>query len=220
MAVSDWSTTASSNLTVGSENIAENCPPGNLNNAIREVMAQTRGVLTDAAISVIAQATVAEIRTALGVPASSAPVTALGTVTPAANKLPYFTSGSAAAVTDLTAFARTLLDDTDAAAARTTIGAVGLDAISLGNPGYVRLKVGASIFMIAWGTATASANGYTTVNYATPFPTASFAVISGGIASPAAQDNGPVVTSCSTTSFAMYSAADIAVTTFYIAVGY
>lgn len=35
-----WSTTANSNTDVGGINIAEGCPPSNINNAIREIMAQ------------------------------------------------------------------------------------------------------------------------------------------------------------------------------------
>lgn len=42
MAVSDYSTTPASNTTVGGINIAENCPPGNMNNAVRQIMADIR----------------------------------------------------------------------------------------------------------------------------------------------------------------------------------
>ena len=42
VAVTDWSTTPASNTTVDGISIAEACPPANINNAIRSVMAGVR----------------------------------------------------------------------------------------------------------------------------------------------------------------------------------
>jgi hypothetical protein len=42
MAVTDWSTNPASNTAIDGINIAEGCPPGNLNNAVRSMMANVR----------------------------------------------------------------------------------------------------------------------------------------------------------------------------------
>jgi hypothetical protein len=51
-----------------------------------------------------------------------APLSTINGLTPAADRLPYYTGASSAALATLTSYARTLLDDADAATARTTLG--------------------------------------------------------------------------------------------------
>lgn len=53
---------------------------------------------------------------------SGVSLNALLTVTPAADTVPYFTSSSVASVTTLSSYGRTLIDDTDATTARSTLG--------------------------------------------------------------------------------------------------
>lgn len=67
MAFSDWSTTAADNTSVGGISIAENCPPSNLNNAEREIMAELRAAFSAVLDAFFAAPDLASARTALAV---------------------------------------------------------------------------------------------------------------------------------------------------------
>lgn len=207
MAVSDWSTDPAQNTTVGPVNIAENCPAANMNNMGREIMAQIKAWADGLGDSYQVK---------------DATLTAFAALTFAANKMLYATGADTFATADLTPFARTILDDANATAACLTLGAVRVAALSLANPGYIRFQVEASQYIqIAWGSFTAAGNGYTSPNYATEFPNASFPVCSGtGEISGTAQDNGPAVTSASRFGFTAWNATNSPCTTWYVAVGY
>lgn len=79
------------------------------------IAVNARGHLTSVLTSAIAAAWAA----LTGVPAA---ITALASLTPAADKLGYFTSGTTAALADLTSYGRSLIAAVDAAAARTVLG--------------------------------------------------------------------------------------------------
>ena len=63
------------------------------------------------------------------------PSEAIAGLTASANKIAYFTGSNTALTTDLTAFGRSLIDDADAAAARTTLGIVGAQGLTTINFG-------------------------------------------------------------------------------------
>lgn len=77
-------------------------------------------------------------------------LTALAALATAADKMIYATGADAFATATLTAFARTLLDDADAAAARTTLGAAPLASPALtGTPTAPTAAVGSNTAQLA-----------------------------------------------------------------------
>lgn len=215
MPFSDYSTTAGSNSTASGVNIAEGCPPSNVNNAIRAVMADLRTAINPVMDSFLASTSLTQARTALGVSGGSTSNNNFAALTNSANKLPYMTGSDNWALATLTSFARTLLDDGDAATARTTLGVIGVTASSFtASGGYVKFSISGTTFTVQWVDGTANGETSTSVNYPTAFSSWSRAVCTGGTASPTAEQNNPFVQSTSTTAATLYNSREdtIAVT--------
>lgn len=101
-------------------------------------------------------------------------LTALAGITTAADKLIYATGSNTFSTTPLTPFARTILDDADAAAVCTTLGAVKTSDYatkSLMPNGHQRLPSG---MILQWGTTASTINmdGSVTSTFSTAFPNA------------------------------------------------
>lgn len=182
---------------------------GNVDNAIRKLMADL------AAWYATAQPLIAQISSKQG---SSAILNALVGAGAASDRLPYYTGSDSAALATITSFARTLLDDADATAARTTLGAINATDVSLSNPGHLRITIpGVGPFQICWGYNNFSP-GTTSVSYSLAFPTASFPVMSA--AAIVTQNNNPGSSSSSTTGFTAYSSLTGSIGGWWIAAGY
>lgn len=106
-------------------NVAENCPPGGLNNAIRQIMADIRVLFSDYWINVFAGSSPADVRDRLGVADKSAAANALVGLTPAANKIAYYTGTATAAMADISATGRAIIGGADQAASRAAMAAAG-----------------------------------------------------------------------------------------------
>lgn len=172
MAVEDYSTTAGSNTSIGAISIAEGWSPADVNNALRQLMAD---------IATWRDGAIADIGGAADYQPLDATLTALAGVTTAANKVIYATGADTFSTTDLTAFGRTLLSLASYSALRSGLGAVTVTASSLSNPGYFTLDIGGTSLIINWGTGSIAGNtSGTTVSYAQSYSSFSIPVVNGG----------------------------------------
>ena len=84
--------------------------------------------ITDFAYTILDDTGGAAVCTTISAQPVDATLTALAGLSTSANQVPYSTGSDAFSMASLTAFARTLLDDADASAARATLGVQALDA--------------------------------------------------------------------------------------------
>jgi hypothetical protein len=222
MAFSSWSGTASSNTSINGVNIAENCPAGNMNDMGRQMMADMRNAISPFAETFLDDADAATVRATIGAAQNTSALTAVSALTPAADKLAYYTGASSAALTALSAFMRTVLDDTDQATALSTLGAIGISASSLGNPGYIKfLLPGGGTFMIAWGIATIGQDTLAAVTYPAPFSSFSIPNVSAmnKAVNSANENTGYISGSATTSGFQIYNSENNTYSIPWIAVG-
>lgn len=170
--------------------------------------------------SLVSAADYAAMRTLLGlvigtnVQAQDAQLSALAGLAGGTDKLPYFTGTTTAAMTDISAFGRTLIDDADAGAAVSTLGMTVSGTASSGS-----LTIGT--FKLTWKDATVGTNGNTSVSYGNDTTYSSWARAwwSGGYSLDTAQDNNPFVASEGLSNASVYSALDVSTTGTLFSIG-
>lgn len=182
MAFADWSTSAASNAATLGVSIAEGCPPGNVNDAIRKAMSDLRSAINPALDSFLSQSSLSAARTALGVESSTDANTALGALTPAANKVPYFTGASSAALADFTSFGRSLVALGDAASLASLISAITLSSVTFGtNTISLSIVLSSShTLLIQGGTGSLAGDTTDTITFPTAYSTAPVCLVTGG----------------------------------------
>ncbi|NDE16627.1 hypothetical protein EBZ80_17020 [bacterium] len=169
--VFDWSTTASSNGTVDGINIAEGCPPANINNAIRSAMAIIRSTFASGLQTFLAGSTALPVvnggtgaTTAAGIRSAAG----LGSIATQNANAVAITGGTISGLSSALAIASGGTGATTASAALTALGGLGVSSYSFASPGYIKLTNG---LLLQWGIATVAQDSSVTVTFPVAFTT-------------------------------------------------
>lgn len=190
--------------------------PGNVDNAIRSLMALVRNTFVSSWEGLFAGTT-------SGIPVSNGSGTISTKAAPTGDIV-----GTSDAQTLTNKTISSLATDlavadggTGASTAAAAFANIAVSASALTGNGYIKFTNGLHLM---WGSFSANPNGTTTFSYSTisgsiSLSSFSVAVCSGGELGNH-QDNGPAMRSCNTTGFTITNAEDTSQTCFFIAVGY
>jgi hypothetical protein len=221
MSFADWSTTASANGSVLGVNIAENCPPSNVNDAIRAALAQIRAAINPALDDFLSSTSLSSARSALGVasPDSSSSLTAFGNLTNAANKVPYMTGSDTWSTADFTSFGRSVVACGNAAALNTLLGAEGASGTFGTNSIDVRMAIGTNTLCIKGGSGTLAANTTGTLSFGVTFAVAPVCIVTGGDSDVQSEGQIRISANPTTTGVAIINAGPASGTYNWVALG-
>lgn len=146
MAVSDWSTTAGSNTSIDGINIAENCSPAGVNNALRAIMAAIATWRDEGGGG-----------GAGGAQPLDATLTALAGLTTAADAMIYATGSDAFSTIPSAAFGRSLLNTSSASAAASLLNVASAPVVTGTGGSNCAIALGGGLVMTT-RSITASAN--------------------------------------------------------------
>lgn len=239
----DWSATPASNTTVDGVNIAEGCPAGNVNNALRSIMALIRQTFSSALSGFLSGTSAlpvanggtggtdqATARAGLGLGDVSTQNASTGIVATTGDGNYAFRARASATRPGVLQFV-----DSTGTVQRGNIyhdgnlniysdvgsvliqgaQALGVSASSLAANGYTKLSNGLAII---WGSQFIGAGSTSFVSYPITLTTFSVVTVTGGTMSDVTR-NGPFGSGTSTTGFTLNNNSSIGSTAFWIAVG-
>ena len=185
MAIADWSATAANNGTTLGVNIAEGCPPSNVNNAIRQVMADVAtGINFSVLGTALASTSLSQFRTAIGVSGGSTSNNNFAALTNAANKMPLMTGSDNWTTVDAPSFGRSLLASGDASTALALLGLTGGGSSSgsfSANTVSISIPLGTGgTLLIVGGAGSMSGDSTGTLSYGVTFAVAPVVIVCGG----------------------------------------